>query len=406
MDNLQSSASKRNPINYISRHKKLVISIVTVFLLSLGGFYYYAGGSREKDVSEQIKEVTVKKGDLKIDQVADGKAEMSTVELNFQENGIIKEIPVTIGQQVEKGDLIARLDSTKYQLEVDAARANLEAAQAKLAAAKEQYDTKLLEAREKLDNLEAEYRPMKEAPEIFTRQEVILKKLAVENAQKAYQAAQEHSADIEAARAAVKQARADLEKAQSNLEDTVLKSPVNGVVLDITGNVGETVSNSGDNGSKTFAVIAKDSGVTVTAQVLELDVARVTPGQAAEIEFEALPGEIFTGKVAGIKSLPSEDESGIITYEVDIRLDSPDERIKHGMTCTVSLITEQKKDVLYIPVKAVKRVDGSAVVEKVNKSGEPVTQKVKTGFTDGQNVEILEGLQPGDKVIIRTKSYG
>jgi len=405
MDNPQSSISKKNPVDYISRHKKIIIFIIVTLLLSLGGFYY-AGGSQEKDVSEQVKEVTVTKGDLKIDQVADGKAELSTVELNFQVNGIIKEIPVITGQQVEKGEVIARLDAAKYRLEVDAARAGLEAARAKLATAREQHDTKLLDARGKLDNLEAEYRPMQEAPEVFTRQEVILKKLALENAQKAYRTAHDQTADIEAARAAVKQAQANLDKAQSNLEDTILKSPVKGIVLDVAGDVGEAVSNSGDNESKAFAVIAKDGGVTVTAQVLELDIARLTPGQAAEVEFEALPDEIFTGKVTGIQSLPNGDENDIVTYDVDIYLDAPDERIKHGMTCIVSLITEQKNDVLYIPVKAVKRVDGSAVVQKVSKTGEPVNQKVKTGFTDGQNVEILEGLQPGDTVIIRTKSYG
>ncbi|SFQ99436.1 efflux RND transporter periplasmic adaptor subunit [Desulfoscipio geothermicus] len=389
------------------KNKKTFLIIAAALCLSIAlGLYSFAVGRGGEAVAEEIKEVTVKKGELKIDLAADGKAELDTVGLNFQINGVIKEISVQPGDQVKAGDIIARLDAEKYQLELEAARAGYEAARAKLAKAKDDYNNKLIAAKEKMDNAMLVYQPMSEVPDIFPAQEVALKKLAADSAREAYEAAKRATSDIQMEEAAVAQALVNLKKAEKNLEDTVLRAPVNGTVLYIANKVGETVSGGGDNADKQFAVVSTGDAVTVISQVLELDIAEVTLGQAAEVEFEALPGETFSGKVGGIEALPVSDPSGIVAYEVSILLDQPDARIKNGMTGAVSLIIEQKKDVLIIPNAAVKRVDGAAVVEMYNEAGEIVTRKVKTGFTDGSNVEVIDGLQQGDKVVIRTRPAG
>ncbi|WP_125185590.1 efflux RND transporter periplasmic adaptor subunit [Desulfofundulus salinus] len=389
----------------VLKNKKTSLIIAAALCLSMAiGLYSFAAGRGEQAVAEEIKEVTVKKGDLKIDLAADGKAELDTVGLSFQINGVIKEIPVQPGDHVKAGDIIARLDAEKYQLELEAARAGYEAARARLAKARDDYNNKLIAAKEKMDNAMLVYQPMSQVPDIFPAQEVALKKLAADSTREAYEAAKKATSDIKMEEAAVAQALVNLKKAEKNLEDTVLRSPVDGTVLYIAGKVGESVSGGGDNADKQFAVVSTGDSVTVTAQVLELDIAEVAPGQAAEVEFEALPGEIFTGRVGGIEALPVTDASGIVAYEVSVLLDKPDARIKHGMTGTVSFIIEQKKDVLIIPNAAVKRVDGATVVEMYNEAGEIVTRKVKTGFTDGRNVEVIEGLKQGDKIIIRTRT--
>ncbi len=385
------------------KNKKTFLIIVTALCLSIAlGLYSFAAGSGEQAVVEEIKEVTVKKGDLKINLVADGQAELATVGLSFQINGVIKEIPVHPGVQVKAGDIIARLDAEKYQLELEAARAGYEVAQARLAKAKDDYDNKLIAAKEKMDNAMLVYQPMSEVPDIFPAQDVALKKLAADSARDAYEATKQATSDIQVEEAAVSQALVNLKKAEKNLDDTVLKSPVNGTVLYIAGKVGETAAGGGDNTDKQFAVVSTSDAVAVIFQVLELDIAEVAPGQAAEVEFEALPGETFSGQVGGIEALPVSDPSGIVAYEVSVLLDQPEARIKNGMTGAVSLIIEQKKDVLNIPNVAVHRFDGATVVEMYNEAGEIVTRKVKTGFTDGSNVEVIDGLQQGDKLIIRT----
>lgn len=150
--------------------------------------------------------------------------------------------------------------------------------------------------------------------------------------------------------------------------------------------------------------MAIDDGVYVAANVLELDMANISTGQEVEVKFEARPGKTYTGRVTEIENLPVNDPGGIVAYKVTARLSDPDDSIRSGMTAIVSFIIEQKKDVLIIPNQAVKRVEGAQVVDKVNPDGSIANWKIKTGFTDGRNVEVLEGLNPGDKIIISSST--
>ncbi|MEW6066136.1 hypothetical protein P378_03790 [Desulforamulus profundi] len=383
---------------------KKALAIGTVLIcLGLAGSFFLWQRSMQKVTAEEIKEVTVQRGDLKIDMEADVKAEQTSVVLNFPMEGIIKEIPVAVGSKIKAGDVIARLDPEKYELELQSARANYEAAQAKLAKAREDYQDKLVAAKEKLDNARLVYEPMSQIPDAFSKQELSLKKTAADSAAESYELAKEATSSIKMEEANVAQALVALKKAEKNLADTVLRSPVDGTVLYLGSKVGEHYTTGGDNGDKKFAVVAEDNAVYVNAKVLELDIGQVSPGQVVEVKFEALRDELFPGKVTGIIPLPQTDSSGVVSYEVDVQLDRPEPRIKNGMTGTASFILVQKKDVLMIPNAAVRRVDGAQVVEKLNEQGQYVTQRVKTGFTDGTNVEVISGLKQGDKVIIRTK---
>ncbi|MBA1335098.1 MAG: hypothetical protein HPY66_0720 [Firmicutes bacterium] len=399
-------------LEILIKNKRIVVvaAIITVFLVT--GFYL--SNSKNADAStETIKEVTVRKDTLKVDMVSDGKAEVSTVNLRFEANGIVGEIPVFLGQELKAGDVIARLVPDKYQYEFDTAKAGYQSALAKLQKAREQYESQILSEELKVAGLEEElakeqmqYEAMIKVKEAFTEQEVELKRITLENVKKSYEAAikayertKNSLSDIEQERAAVDQALASLKKAEINLDSTVLKSPVDGKLVYLSGNIGESVSTSAD-----FAKVAEKGGLYVTAGVLELDIGKVFKGQESEVVFEAFPDDVYTGKVEDIEYLPVTDPSGIIAYNVKVSLDNPDDRIRSGMTCTVSFIVKQKKDVLVIPNEAVKRVNGEQVVEVKKGEGETEVRKIKTGFTDGRNSEVLEGLNQGDRVLIRQKA--
>lgn len=392
-------------LSALKNKKTLIIGVVLISLGLIGSFFLW-GQSRKVVVAENIKEVTVRKGDLKINFTADGKVDLSTVALNFPMNGTIKEVTVTVGTKVKAGDVIARLDAEKYELDLQSARANYQAAQAKLANARESYNDKLIAAKEKMDQAMIIYQPMSQIPEVFSRQELASKKSAAESAQQSYEAAKAGTASIQTEEADVAQTLAALKKAEKNLSDTELRSPIDGDVIFLAAKEGESYSYGSDNAEKSFAVVAKSDNVSITAQVLELDVPEVSLGQGVEVKIEALREDTFSGKVTGIDAQPVADASGIINYGVQVLLDKPDPRIKNGMTATVSFIIEQKKDVLIIPNSAVKRVDGSQVVEKIDEKGQSTTQKVKTGFTDGTNVEVMEGLKLGEKIVVRTPISG
>lgn len=380
--------------------KHIYLAGLVLLAVLLTAIYSIKTFSVKNSALPEAREITVQRGNLRIAVEADGKADFSSVSLRSQISGAIQEINVKPGDPVKKGDVIARLDAEKYQLEVDMAAANYQAAQARLARAKENYNQKLLAESQKLDVLSREYKPMQEAPDIYSPQEIALKKTAYEYAVESYEEARAGTADIRLEEAGVAQAMANLNKARSAAEDTVIKAPFNGKIISLPVEAGESVSGSTANSSTEIAVLSRDDGVYVTASVLELDMSNITPGLAAEVKFEALRDSTYKGTVTSIEALPVNDPGGIVSYLVSVRLTEPDPRILSGMTALVAFIIEEKRYVLVIPNQAVKRVDGAQVVEIKGEDGKTAYKKIRTGFTDGHNVEVTEGLQAGDKILI------
>ena len=385
----------------IFKSRKRILIILLVFCIGGAGAYY--GLSKDTAPEEQRAEVPVAKGDIKTEVTANGTASLETVELTFQVGGILEEIPVAVGEKVSAGDVIARLEAEDYNLEVQSARANYEAAVVKLDEARYSHDSAVREAEEQLETAGTQYKPMQEAPELFPEQEIALQRIAVEKAKADYERAVADSANIKSAEISIRQAQIALQQAEENAADTVLRSPVAGTVLYIAGEVGEKVTANTDS-ETAFAVVCVGDAVSVTAQVNELDIPGIMLGQAAEVQFEAVPNEVFTGKVRGIELMPAESGSGIVTYDVRVLLDEPSDKIKNGMTASVSIITDKKEDVLILPQDAVISAGDMTLVEVVSSTGETKRQRVKTGISDGTNIEIVEGLKEGDVVALSVGS--
>lgn len=350
----------------MSTSKKIKITIFTLLFI-IGGITVFI--SQGMTVSENQKEITfeevrAKKGDLKIDLVADGAIELNTVNLQFGISGVLSQILVTEGTKVAQGQVLARLDDRKYTNEIEIAQVRLQ------------------KAITDMEKIKLEYLPMEELSEVYARVEIEAKKL-----------------DLDKSNADIQEAQSNLKKAEDSLLDTVLKSPIAGTVVQINGKVGEVVSSSSNDGGNAFAVVSEDK-VKVVAKVLELDIGEISAGQKVEVVTEAFPNEKLDGKVTKIAYLPTTDNNGIVAYLVEIELSEPDEKLRDGMTCTVSFILKEVKDVIIIPNKAVKIVEGKQVVEMLSEQGDVVQREVKAGFTDGSNVEIKEGLQSGDTVLI------
>ncbi len=396
-------------------HKKIIRVLIILIIVSIGSFgawKYFAASKNASNTTEEIKEYTVKRGNLTLSWSADGRSDISTVKLRFPVNGVLSKIYAVEGSKVKKGDTIAELDKSKYILQFENAKAKYEESLAKLEKTKNQYElqiitdkNKLDNAKAQLDNIEVQYKPMKQLEDAYSLQEIELKRIAYENAQKAYEFAKQTydntlsgSKDISIDQAAIKENYAALQTAENSLNDTVLKAPVDGKVVYISSKVGENVQSSND-----FAILTDSEGFFVTAQVQELDVGNVVIGQEAEVSFEAMKDELLKGKVEKINPIPVTDSSGLVAYEVDIRITGNTEKIQSGMSCSVNFIEKQKKDVLIIPNQAVRRIDGKQVVERKNNNGQIEVITVRTGFTDGKDVEVLEGLNQGDKVIVRKK---
>jgi multidrug efflux pump subunit AcrA (membrane-fusion protein) len=126
-------------------------------------------------------------------------------------------------------------------------------------------------------------------------------------------------------------------------------------------------------------------------------------GQKVYVTVEAIPDKKFTGEVSKINALPSEDSSGLVNYTVEIKIKDPGTELKDGMTCAVSFVIKEVKDCLIVPYNAVKIVDGKQVVTVVDETGQSVEREIKTGFTDGTSVEVLEGLRENETVVYPKK---
>ena len=207
-------------------------------------------------------------------------------------------------------------------------------------------------------------------------------------------------AQISAADAQISAAKASLSRAERNLEYCVIKSPVDGVIIDRRVNVGQTVNSS--MSAPSLFLIAKDlKKMQVWVSVNEADIKRVQAGQKAVFTVDAIPDGQFEGTVSKIR-LNATMSQNVVTYVVEITTDNSDLKLLPYLTANVKFVLDSRKNVLSVPNAAfrfkpeniaapeVKR--GQRVLWLSGKDGKPQPVVVRTGLNDGMNVEIAEVL--------------
>ncbi|SKC47411.1 efflux RND transporter periplasmic adaptor subunit [Maledivibacter halophilus] len=404
---------------------KLIKTVLVLVLIACAGFvgFKYVNKPAESLSKDTLqKEEKVKKDDITIGFEGDGEAEIPVVNLDFDISGKLKELYVSEGEAITEGQLLAKLNDIEYSKKLKTAEINYTKALANLEQKKENRKLSLISEKQKLeelksnlDQVESEYLLMLEIQDVYSKQELDVKKSSYENAKLAYQTQLERynilsssTTDIELEKANVESSKLSLDMAKDDYNSTILKSPMEGRILNIAYKPGETVS-SGDNSDKVtadtshFMVVSDADKVEVVVPVSEIDLSKVEIGQRVELEFEAFEGQKFTGNVIKIDSLPMIDNNGIVTFNVRAQLDGGVDKIKSGMTCSVEFIIKQRKDVLVIPNKAVSMVEGKQIVKVKDESGNIETKNIKTGLTDGKFVEVIEGINVGETIIIEEK---
>jgi HlyD family secretion protein len=203
--------------------------------------------------------------------------------------------------------------------------------------------------------------------------------------------------DIAVAQASVEQAKAQLAQAEANLQAATLTAPFAGHVAALGANLGEQV------GSGVAAVTLVDtSQVRVDVVVDETDVAKIQPGQQVSLTFEALPGRQVPGTVAVIAPVATVQQ-GVVNYPVQIEVDPAQAPgIRPGMTATASITTARKDNAVLVPNRALRTQGRNRIVEVMDADGKMATRQVQIGLANEQMTEIMNGLLPGDKVVIPT----
>lgn len=408
--------------------KSIMISVILIVLLGSGTIYYYKSSQAKANVTPTFTTVTVVKKDVKIALSADSKADSPVRNLKFSGNGLLEDLFVQEGQEVHKGDVLARLDSSNLENQVKQAEANYNVAVAKYQRILEGPSDVDLQAKKVLvasaeENLKVEQAvydyKLKSLNDVSSNNgkttdgDILAEEIKLKAAKAQMETAKAQLAqltppnqyDLAAAQETVNQLAASLAIARKNLTDTSLIAPADGLVMAVNGDVGElitsTVSGNDSSSGTGFIVLADNQTIKVIANVIEDDIGKITLGQEVEVSFNAQQDTTFTGKVTSISPNPVIDQSGIVTYEVSASLANPENTIRSGMTGSVSFISRQVKGVLTIPVEAVVRVNGSPSVEVQHPDGTIGSVTVKTGLTDGKIVEVKSGLNGGDKVLIK-----
>jgi multidrug efflux pump subunit AcrA (membrane-fusion protein) len=332
--------------------------------------------------------------------------------------GRVERLAVQVGDRVKVGQVIARLEQDDLRAAVEKARADLAAAEAKLATVKNGARPQELQTAEAaLRQAEANsslakvnldrYRALYQDGGIALQQ--------VDTAARDYgvAAAQARTAreqlsltrekytpeDLQYAVAEVAQARAALRIAEANLGYATITAPMNGIIASVSTQQGETVtSGSAAAQAPTFVTIIDLGRLQVDAYVDETDIGKVHVGQEATFSVDAFPDKEFGGKVTAIypKALIQQN---VVDYDVVIAIDNREGLLRPDMTTNTTITVARREKVLAIPNQSVRREDGDRVVF-VQEGDRLVRRPVKTGWKDKAYTELLSGLKEGERVAV------
>ena len=308
-------------------------------------------------------------------------------------SGVVKKVYVKEGQQVRTGTPILSIDlDLNGSQKLAAAYSSLQSSQ-----------NSLKSAQDKVLSLQGD---LVGAKNIFDNQYSMLSTDDPSYIQKhnAYLVA---LAGYDNQQNAIRQAQSSLESARLSYQmaSSIVYAPISGTVSAISlfpGMILNPTSDSANstNASNKIAIVKTGATPAVTVNLTEIDVPKVKVGNKAMVSFDALPDKTFSGKVIAIDTAGS-ISSGVANYPVTIQLDSGTEDILSNMSATVSIITNFKGDVIYIPVSALKTNSGTNTVQIMeNKTPKLVT--VEVGLRSDTSVEIISGINEGDEVITAT----
>ena len=406
--------------------KRIFALVAAILVLAGTGYGFWRWGSRPKESAYVT--MPVQRGN--VTQVVSSTGTLQaviTVLVGSQISGTIDKLFADFNTKVKAGEVVAQLNQDKFKAAVDQARANLLAAESNLAKAK----VSVVDAQRTLErNRELRKRDLMPQSEL-------------DAAQTAYDAA---LAQVEVNKAQSAQAQAGLNQATVDLNNTVIRSPVDGIVISRNVDVGQTVAASLQ--APTLFTIANDlAKMEVHTNVDEADVGNVTEGQEVSFTVDAFPARRFKGRVHQVRNAPTVVQN-VVTYDAVVRIDNKEQLLKPGMTANVQFLVNRREDVLTIPNMAIRfkppeqkdeaqellrreqtRAAPTIGARKTSRSpggggggggrggrritlyvlsagkAEPV--EVQLGITDGSKTEVRDGeLKENDPVIIGLTSAG
>jgi len=408
--------------------------------------------------------VPVDRGDIESAITATGNCNaVVTVQVGSQVSGNIIALYADFNTKVKKDELVARIDPAIFQARVDQAKANLDSAKAAVVTARATLTKSVSDIASAEANIANQKANVVHAQSAVTDADVknrrridlvrtgIISQEDADTAQATYDQAVANldaanaavnaavaakasteaqrevaQTQLDGAQAVVNQDAAALRQAELDLEHTEIRAPVDGTVVSRNMDVGQTVAASFQ--APTIFLIAQDlTKMQVDTNVDESDVGPVRLGQKASFTVDAYPGVVFPGAVAQIRQAPINVQN-VISYDGGIQVANEDLKLFPGMTTNVRILTGRASGALRIPAAALRfRPAGASaaraksatpppqksaggpgqaksVVYILDNGGEPKSMPVKLGLSDGNYLEVLDGLAEGQRVIVGAAS--
>ena len=338
--------------------KKLLPIVILLAVVGAGGAVFYANRPEKEP---EVKTLQVSRGDI-IDGVgATGALQaVRTVTVGTQVSGIVQELYADFNSIVKQGQIVARLDPSILQTQVETANANLTNANANL----ERQRVTLEDARQKLTR----------ARELNARQ--LTTKVDLENAELAVKTAE---AQMKSTQSSIVQAEAALNKAKVDLDHTVITAPIDGIVIKRSVDKGQTVAAS-MSAPELFIIAADLTQMQVNASIDESDVGRMRPGQVVTFRVDAYPNETFHGAVNQVRLNPVTVQN-VVTYSTVIDVPNPELKLKPGMTAQVTIEIARRENVLRIPNAALRFRPTKDVFDALHQAMPP---ELERGFGRGR----------------------
>ena len=314
--------------------KKALVWIAAVLLLAGGGFAYWKYGTGPRTPEIEYRTAAVERRRIVARVTASGTLQaMVTVQVGSQVSGRVQKLFADFNSTVTKGQLVAKIDPQLFQAAVAQASANHRAAKAQVAQAEAQ-----------AANAEKQFARMKDL-----HAQGLATQIELDTAQTAAAVAR---AQVDSAKAGADQARASLNRAQVDLSYTDIVSPIDGVVISRSVDVGQTVAASLQ--APVIFTIAEDlKKMQVNTSVSEGDVGRLQEGLGAFFTVDAFPGQRFRGKIAQIRNAATTVQN-VVTYNALIDVSNDDLKLRPGMTANVTIIHAEKEDALSVPNQALR----------------------------------------------------
>ena len=204
---------------------------------------------------------------------------------------------------------------------------------------------------------------------------------------------------------ATEEAKDDLTQAEKKLSEFDSYIQNNEIIAAESGVISAVSITAGDNlySNSDLITVNDYDKVTAAVDVSEDDIDYAKVGAAAKVNIDAFPDTVFDASVTDVGDASYDSSTGTTSYEVTVTLSGDLSELYSGMTAEVTFITKDTENVLYIPNRAVTREDGKSYVKLKKTNGSIITQQVTTGFSDGTNVEVKDGLSEGDTVVIESK---